>query len=41
MTAIPAEKLDKLVQRWTSLQSELSQSVNQATRCSWQRSSLS
>ena len=32
MTAIPAEKLDKLVQRWTSLQSELSQSVNQATR---------
>jgi peptide chain release factor 1 len=32
MTAIPAEKLDKLIQRWTSLQSELSQSVNQATR---------
>src|SRR2546428_745341 len=32
MTATPAEKLDKLVQRWTSLQFELSQSVNQATR---------
>jgi peptide chain release factor 1 len=32
MTAIPAEKLDKLIQRWTSLQSELSQNVNQATR---------
>jgi len=32
MTAIPAEKLDKLVQRWNSLQSELNQSVNQATR---------
>ena len=32
MTAIPAEKLDKLVQRWTNIQSELNQGVNQATR---------
>jgi peptide chain release factor 1 len=32
MSAIPAEKLDKLIQRWNSLQSELNQSVNQATR---------
>jgi peptide chain release factor 1 len=32
MTAIPAEKLDKLIQRWETIQSELSQGVNQATR---------
>jgi peptide chain release factor 1 len=32
MSAIPAEKLDKLIQRWNSLQSELNQSVNQVTR---------
>jgi peptide chain release factor 1 len=32
MTAIPAEKLDKLVQRWTSIQSELNKGVNQVTR---------
>jgi len=32
MTAIPAEKLDKLVQRWTNIQSELNKGVNQATR---------
>jgi peptide chain release factor 1 len=32
MTAIPAEKLDKLVQRWTNIQSELNQGVNQTTR---------
>ena len=31
-TPIPTEKLDKLVERWTSLQSELSQNVSQATR---------
>ena len=29
MTAIPAEKLDKLVQRWTAIQSELNQGVDQ------------
>jgi peptide chain release factor 1 len=32
MTTIPAEKLDKLIQRWETIQSELSQGVNQATR---------
>jgi peptide chain release factor 1 len=32
MTAIPAEKLDKLVQRWTAIQSELNQGVDQASR---------
>ena len=32
MTAIPAEKLDKLVQRWESIQSELNKGVAQATR---------
>jgi peptide chain release factor 1 len=32
MTAIPAEKLDKLVQRWTNVQSELNKGVNQASR---------
>jgi peptide chain release factor 1 len=32
MTAIPAEKLDKLIQRWETIQAELSQGVNQATR---------
>jgi peptide chain release factor 1 len=32
MTAVPAEKLDKLIQRWETLQAELSQGVNQATR---------
>jgi peptide chain release factor 1 len=31
MTAIPAEKLDNLVQRWETLQRELSAGVNQAT----------
>jgi peptide chain release factor 1 len=31
MTSIPAEKLDKLVQRWTSIQSDLSKSMDQAT----------
>jgi len=31
MTAIPAEKLDKLVLRWESLQRELSAGINQAT----------
>jgi peptide chain release factor 1 len=31
MTAIPAEKLDKLVQRWDSIQREMSQGINQAT----------
>ncbi len=30
MTAIPAEKLDKLVQRWESIQREMSQGINQA-----------
>ncbi len=30
MTAIPAEKLDKLVQRWTTIQSELNKGVGQA-----------
>jgi peptide chain release factor 1 len=30
MTAVPAEKLDKLVQRWTTIQSELSKGVSQA-----------
>jgi peptide chain release factor 1 len=32
MTAIPAEKLDKLVQRWTNIQSDLNQGVDQASR---------
>lgn len=32
MTPIPAEKLDKLVERWQALQTELSKSINQATR---------
>ena len=32
MTSIPAEKLDKLVQRWTNVQSELNQGVDQASR---------
>ena len=32
MTAIPAEKLDKLIQRWESIQSELNKGVAQATR---------
>jgi peptide chain release factor 1 len=32
MTAVPAEKLDKLIRRWETIQSELSQGVNQATR---------
>ena len=32
MTAIPAEKLDKLVQRWSNIQSELNQGVDQASR---------
>ena len=31
MTAIPAEKLDKLVERWTTIQSELNKGVSQAT----------
>jgi peptide chain release factor 1 len=31
MTTIPAEKLDKLVQRWETIQSALNQGVNQAT----------
>jgi peptide chain release factor 1 len=31
MTAIPADKLDKLIQRWESIQKELSQGGNQAT----------
>jgi peptide chain release factor 1 len=31
MTAIPAEKLDKLVQRWENIQREMSQGINQAT----------
>ncbi len=31
MTAIPTEKLDKLVERWQTIQSELTQGVNQAT----------
>jgi peptide chain release factor 1 len=31
MTAIPAEKLDKLVQRWSTIQSDLNKGVNQAT----------
>ena len=31
MTAIPTEKLDKLVERWQTIQSELNQGVNQAT----------
>jgi peptide chain release factor 1 len=31
MTAIPAEKLDKLVLRWSIIQSELNKGVNQAT----------
>ncbi len=32
MTAIPAEKLDKLVQRWEAIQSELNRGVGQAAR---------
>jgi peptide chain release factor 1 len=32
MTAVPAETLDKLIQRWETIQAELSQGVNQATR---------
>ena len=32
MTTIPAEKLDKLIQRWNALQTELNAGVNQATR---------
>jgi peptide chain release factor 1 len=32
MTAVPAEKLDKLIQRWETIQAELNQGVNQATR---------
>ena len=32
MTAVPAEKLDKLIQRWETIQAELSQGVSQATR---------
>ena len=31
MTAIPAEKLDQLVQRWEAIQAELSRSVSQAS----------
>jgi peptide chain release factor 1 len=31
MAAIPAEKLDKLVNRWSAIQSELNKGVNQAT----------
>src|SRR5690554_2164699 len=31
MTAIPTEKLDKLVQRWEAIQAELSRGPNQAT----------
>jgi peptide chain release factor 1 len=31
MTAIPAEKLDKLVQRWEAIQAELNRGANQAT----------
>ncbi|KAB2911329.1 MAG: peptide chain release factor 1 [Hyphomicrobiaceae bacterium] len=31
MTALPAEKLDKLVQRWEFIQSELNRGANQAT----------
>jgi peptide chain release factor 1 len=31
MHAIPKEKLDRLVQRWEAIQSELSQGINQAT----------
>src|SRR4029079_7310577 len=32
MTAIPADKLDKLVQRWNNIQSELNHGVDQASR---------
>ena len=32
MTAIPAEKLDKLIQRWNNIQAELNQGVDQASR---------
>jgi peptide chain release factor 1 len=32
MTAIPTEKLDKLVQRWGTIQAELSTSISQASR---------
>ena len=32
MTAIPADKLDKLVQRWDNIQSELNHGVDQASR---------
>jgi peptide chain release factor 1 len=31
MSAIPAEKLDKVIERWKTIQSELSRGVNQAT----------
>jgi peptide chain release factor 1 len=31
MTAIPVEKLDKLLQRWEYIQSELSRSTSQAS----------
>jgi len=31
MTAIPAEKLDKLVERWCTIQSELSRGLDQAS----------
>ena len=31
MAAIPAEKLDRLIQRWNAIQSELSKGVNQTT----------
>ena len=31
MSAIPAEKLDKVIERWQTIQSELSRGVNQAT----------
>ena len=31
MSAIPAEKLEKLVQRWSTIQSELSHSLDQAS----------
>src|SRR5215510_7058314 len=32
MTSVPAEKLDKLIQRWETIQADLSRGVNQATR---------
>jgi peptide chain release factor 1 len=31
MTTIPAEKLDRLVQRWTTIQADLSRGIDQAT----------